>query len=101
LAGQQFDVEVGSWFGPQTISNVLNLLMADFKCKLCIYTAENGVVYKESLLQAFKEKDASACLTLIPLRLGVEKLNPLYYPALLVRFMRNHRDVLIWSIVQE
>lgn len=58
--------------------------MKDFKSKLCIYTAENGVVYKDSLLDAFKEKDADSCLCLIPLRLGVERLNPLYYDALLV-----------------
>lgn len=90
MAGQQFDKEIGSWFGPQTISNVLNLLMKDFKSKLCIYTAENGVIYKESLMEAFKEKDATACLCLIPLRLGVERLNPLYYPALFVNLIRSN-----------
>ena len=87
MAGQQFGKEIGSWFGPQTIANVLNMLIKDYKSNLCIYTAENGVIYKDSLLESFKENDAQACLCLIPLRLGVERLNPVYYSSLLVNLI--------------
>ncbi|KAH6571056.1 hypothetical protein BASA50_004397 [Batrachochytrium salamandrivorans] len=84
--GVQFDKQVGEWFGPSTISQVLRVLVNnEHRTSMRVHVANDGVLYKSeviSLLSNTREDGKTmAVLVLIPLRLGVENMNPVYYPA--------------------
>ncbi|KAJ3081894.1 Cysteine protease atg4 [Quaeritorhiza haematococci] len=96
LLGKQFEKDIGQWFGPSTISQVLKVLIQHHKeTDLTMYVATDGVVYKDELRTASTQSskaegddDANSwkpLLILVPLRLGLENLNPVYHPALKVR----------------
>ncbi|TPX31071.1 hypothetical protein SmJEL517_g05490 [Synchytrium microbalum] len=90
LMGRQFDKEIGEWFGPSTISQVLKVLVQHHKeTDLNIHVASDGVIYRTDLTSIWaKDGDPTqspspvSVLILIPLRLGLDQLNPVYFPAL-------------------
>ncbi|TPX53176.1 hypothetical protein SeMB42_g00952 [Synchytrium endobioticum] len=101
LMGRQFDKEIGQWFGPSTISQVLKVLVQHHKeTNLSLHVANDGTMYKSDLASIWNSSKGSAdtstsptsntddtntsngVLILIPLRLGVDQLNPVYYSAL-------------------
>ena len=63
---------------------------------MSLHIASDGVIYKDEVKKlfaatspddgGFKGKN-KAVLILVPLRLGLDNLNPVYYPALKVRIM--------------
>lgn len=81
LLGKQLENEIGEWFGPYTMAQVLDSLVKNFEdVDLNVVVTTDGVVYKSSVLKdspAFKP-----AFILIPIRLGVDSLNPVYYSAL-------------------
>ncbi|KAJ3273691.1 Cysteine protease atg4 [Terramyces sp. JEL0728] len=78
LEGKQFDKQVGEWFGPLTISHVLKVLVQEDKqSQLNIHVSQDSILYKKQVYNDIKDK---SLLVLVSLRLGVEDLNPLYYP---------------------
>ncbi|KAJ3276697.1 Cysteine protease atg4 [Borealophlyctis nickersoniae] len=94
LLGKQFEKEIGEWFGPSTISQVLKALLQSHKdTSLSLYIASDGVVYRKDIAEEFAAKSggddgkekSNSVLILVPLRLGLDNLNPVYYPALKVR----------------
>ncbi|KAI9208359.1 uncharacterized protein BJ171DRAFT_491094 [Polychytrium aggregatum] len=87
LLGQQYDKEIGAWFGPGTISQVLRTLLHTHRdSRLEIHYCLDGAVYKSDVQATAKSEDDDPewkpLLLLIPLRLGVENLNPVYHNAL-------------------
>ncbi len=70
-------------------------LIKDFKdSSLQMHLANDGVVYKDQVKNLFLGREdqedtttghcEKGVLIVIPLRLGIEKLNPIYHPALKV-----------------
>ncbi|KAI8924968.1 hypothetical protein BC831DRAFT_463067 [Entophlyctis helioformis] len=87
LLGRQFDKQVGEWFGPSTISQVLRVLVnSDEQTNLRVVVANDGVVYKNEVRQVMsttrEDGRPTSLLLLVPLRLGVDSMNPIYHPGL-------------------
>ena len=81
MLGKQYDKEIGEWFGPSTISVVLKSLVQNHKeSDLEVYMASDGVIYLDELSPL--DSTFKPVLILIPLRLGLDKLNPVYIPGL-------------------
>ncbi|KAJ9082246.1 Cysteine protease atg4 [Entomophthora muscae] len=82
LLGKQLGNEIGEWFGPNTMAQVLSSLIRDFpELGLRVYVNADGTIYKSSILlpdnNAFKP-----ILILLPIRLGVDSFNPVYHAAI-------------------
>ena len=91
LVGVGFNVQIGQWFGPSTISHVLSSLLSEYTdSSLQLYLAKDGVVYSDSVLDLLRNSKEKGLLVLIPLRLGVDKLNPIYYDALKTCFENKY-----------
>ncbi|KAJ3047955.1 Cysteine protease atg4 [Rhizophlyctis rosea] len=92
LLGKQYEKEIGEWFGPSTISQVLCALLQSHKdSTMSLHIASDGVIYKDEVKKVFAASSPDdgavkgknkAVLILMPLRLGLENLNPVYYPGL-------------------
>ncbi|KAI8800786.1 hypothetical protein BJ742DRAFT_839923 [Cladochytrium replicatum] len=100
LLGKQFEKDIGQWFGPTTISQVLKVLVNnEASSSLSIYVGNDGVMYTDEinkeLARPVEESDEPvgftsmtrpakrrSVLVLMPLRLGVDNLNPIYFNAL-------------------
>jgi cysteine protease ATG4 len=90
LQGQQFGKEVGQWFGPVTISQVIKVLVHnDSNCTLGVHVSQDGMFFKNEARQEFEKKNEygqkpSGLLILVNIRLGLDHLNPLYQPLIKV-----------------
>ncbi|KAI8839026.1 hypothetical protein BJ741DRAFT_599736 [Chytriomyces cf. hyalinus JEL632] len=85
LIGVQFDKNIGEWFGPTTISQVLRILHESHQreTKFSIHVVSDGNLLLDELTATRTEDDGSnAVLILVPVRLGLDSLNPVYYPAI-------------------
>ncbi|CAO3655727.1 unnamed protein product [Mucor hiemalis] len=50
LLGKQLGKSIGEWFGPSTISQVIQALVSDFPpAKLSVYIATDGVIYRDDV----------------------------------------------------
>ncbi|KAI9015109.1 hypothetical protein BC832DRAFT_527853 [Gaertneriomyces semiglobifer] len=76
--GQLHDKKIGEWFGPMTISQVIKTLINDnLDISLKVHVASEGAVYTKEL-----DFGQSGILVLIPVRLGLEGLNAVYYESI-------------------
>ncbi|XP_046812457.1 cysteine protease ATG4B isoform X1 [Lucilia cuprina] len=88
LMGDSEDKKVGQWFGPNTVAQVLKKLVRyDDWCSLTIHVAmDNTIVIDDiiSLCLTNPKNDESwkPLLLILPLRLGLSDINPIYIPAL-------------------
>lgn len=80
--GNLYGKKLGEWFGPTTISLVLQKLVDTyFGFDMSVYVAEQGILYVEELIQKMKMShpdESKNLILLIPLRLGVDKFNMMY-----------------------
>lgn len=90
--GLKYDVQVGNWYGPRTISNVFRDLINEHRPigldgkPLSCYVAQDGTIYLDELrdllkLESHEQLDANwrhSVLILLPIRLGIEKINDTY-----------------------
>ncbi|KAJ3327410.1 Cysteine protease atg4b [Blyttiomyces sp. JEL0837] len=97
LLGKQFDKEIGEWFGPSTISQVLKVLHDNNPdTSMSMYVAVDGVIFMEDVKTVCKITDANgkqrwnAVLILIPIRLGLDSLNSVYFEKLKACFDLPH-----------
>ncbi|KAJ1564956.1 Cysteine protease atg4, partial [Nowakowskiella sp. JEL0078] len=107
LLGKQYDKDIGEWFGPSTISNVLKSLIQTHKdSSMGLHVCTDGGVYKDQVLETLlkeeneemrslhvsgaNRKKYRPLLMLVPLRLGIDNLNPVYIPALKKCFEMQH-----------
>jgi len=75
--GIQYDRTPGDWYGPETISFILKELLDNHKINIKIDIAKESMIIKEKLINFFNENNDSLLL-LIPLRLGLNKVNEDY-----------------------
>ncbi|CAH0749147.1 unnamed protein product [Diatraea saccharalis] len=103
LMGASEGKEVGQWFGPNTIAQVLKkLVVFDKWSSLAIHVALDNTVVREDILQQCivnnDRGDSSSApdvgivsdwmplLLIIPLRLGLSEINPIYLNGLKICF---------------
>ncbi|GAB0086346.1 Cysteine protease [Sergentomyia squamirostris] len=86
LMGNSEDKKVGEWFGPNTVAQVLKkLLKYDEWTSLNIHIALDNIIYLDDIQElCFEAADKSwkPLLLIIPLRLGINEINPIYIDGL-------------------
>ncbi|KAL6066034.1 Cysteine protease atg4d [Balamuthia mandrillaris] len=97
--GLKFGKNVGEWFGPSTIAQVLEeVVQENNPTNLAVYVSTDGCLYKDQITERClqstgnegnkeeqeeqEEKQWRPLLLIIPLRLGLDSLNQVYVPAL-------------------
>ncbi|XP_026463564.1 cysteine protease ATG4B [Ctenocephalides felis] len=80
LMGASEGKEVGEWFGPNTVAQVLKkLLIYDAWSDLVIHVALDNMVVKNDILDlCSSEASWKPLFLIIPLRLGLNTVNPIY-----------------------
>ncbi|XP_053693959.1 cysteine protease ATG4B [Sabethes cyaneus] len=78
---------VGEWFGPNTVAQVLKKLVKfDDWCNLVIHVALDNTLATEEVLELCMDKNDGErwkpLLLIIPLRLGLSEVNPIYIEGL-------------------
>ncbi|KAF9966458.1 Cysteine protease atg4, partial [Mortierella alpina] len=90
LLGKQLGKNIGEWFGPSTTSQVTKALVHNFpESGLNVYVTTDGVVYKDEVEEAAtmkNKKEFGQLLILVTIRLGIDKLNPIYNDAIKTTF---------------
>ncbi|KAI1303405.1 Cysteine protease atg4 [Mortierella claussenii] len=90
LLGKQLGKNIGEWFGPSTTSQVTKALVHNFpESGLSVYVTTDGVIYKDQVEEAATQKKAGGfghLLILVTIRLGIDKLNPIYNDAIKTTF---------------
>lgn len=85
LMGDSEDKKVGEWFGPNTVAQCLKKLVRyDDWSAISIYIALDNIVATDDILEQC-ESDVNIwkpLLLIIPLRLGLHEVNPIYIPGL-------------------
>ncbi|KAK9464189.1 peptidase family C54 [Lipomyces oligophaga] len=77
----------GQWFGPSAVARCIKILCGQFpKCGLRVYVGgDAGDVYRENLMEIATNSGAelfTPTLVLLGMKLGIEKITPVYYDAL-------------------
>lgn len=79
-------VKPGEWFGPSAASLSIKRLCANFEGvgapKLRVFISESCNLYDDEVEATFNNSKCPL-LILFPIRLGIEKINSIYYPSLL------------------
>jgi cysteine protease ATG4 len=79
LQGQQLDKEVGQWFGPATVAQVIKSLVNEMRsAPFKVHVSQDGTLYTNEIFAGFNTEGNSA-LILVPVMLGLEKLTPVYH----------------------
>ncbi|KAG0315448.1 Cysteine protease atg4 [Dissophora globulifera] len=90
LLGKQLGKNIGEWFGPSTTSQVTKALVHNFpQSGLSVYVTTDGVIYKDQVEEAATQKNSGGfghLLILVTIRLGIDKLNPIYNDAIKATF---------------
>ncbi|KAG0246441.1 hypothetical protein B0O80DRAFT_493178 [Mortierella sp. GBAus27b] len=89
LLGKQLGKNIGQWFGPSTTSQVIQALVHSFPGSgLNVYVTTDGVIYKNQVEETMARNKSgfSNLLILVTIRLGIDKLNPIYNNAIKATF---------------
>ncbi|KAG0265737.1 Cysteine protease atg4 [Actinomortierella ambigua] len=90
LLGKQLGKNIGEWFGPSTTSQVIKALVDNYpESGLSVYVTTDGVIYKDQVEQTATMKGRSPfgnVLILATIRLGIDKVNPVYHNAVKATF---------------
>ncbi|KAF9920943.1 Cysteine protease atg4 [Linnemannia zychae] len=90
LLGKQLGKNIGEWFGPSTTSQVIKALVHNYQeSGLGVYVTTDGVIYKDQVKEAATLKKSNGfghLLILVTIRLGIDKLNPIYNDAIKATF---------------
>ncbi|ORY49948.1 hypothetical protein BCR33DRAFT_676867 [Rhizoclosmatium globosum] len=89
LIGQQYDKNIGEWFGPTTIAQVLRVLHENVQTtetKLAVHIVNDGTLLLDELYATCTKRDGedgkerwNSVLILVPVRLGLDSLNSVYH----------------------
>ncbi|EDV31042.1 uncharacterized protein Dana_GF15159 [Drosophila ananassae] len=84
LMGESQNKAVGEWLGPNTVAQILKKLVRfDDWCSLAVHVAMDSTVVLDDIYSLCREGDSwKPLLLVIPLRLGITDINPMYVPAL-------------------
>ncbi|KAJ1651461.1 Cysteine protease atg4 [Dispira simplex] len=96
--GKELNVAVGEWFGPHMACHIFkNVINAIQPFGVQAFVATDGVIYEDMLLRECgstpsasntsgqsptSSSTLSPTMILVPTRLGIDQVNPIYYPAL-------------------
>jgi len=88
--GLEFDRKPGDWYGPSTMIQIFEKLNDKYKPfeKLEIISFPEGVLYQDKMELKINSGPNKSLIIFIGFRLGLEKVNPEYHPAIL-RLMRS------------
>lgn len=83
--GVQKGIPLGNWFGPNTISSVFSQLINElhnntspsYQCPITCYLLQDATLYYSEMKDYFDMQ--KPILLMIPIRLGVEGLNEIYF----------------------
>jgi len=90
--GSKYGKNVGEWFGPSTIAQVLGeLVNSNPPDGMVMYVSNDSVLYLDEITKLCTSKTDSSkpwrsLFIMIPLRLGINSLNELYIPSLKTLF---------------
>jgi cysteine protease ATG4 len=85
--GEKNHIPCGNWFNPSGLAHTLKNLVNEnnhVNKKIKIVIGRNGYLYEDEIINNYSNNTAS--LILIPVMLGIEKINPQYIPVLLKCF---------------
>ncbi|XP_001993206.2 cysteine protease ATG4B [Drosophila grimshawi] len=86
LMGESQNKAVGEWLGPNTVAQILKILVRfDDWSSLNVHVAMDSTVVLDDIFTLCQEPSESAwkpLLLIVPLRLGISDINPIYVPAL-------------------
>ncbi|KAH8412095.1 hypothetical protein KR222_010862 [Zaprionus bogoriensis] len=86
LTGESQNKAVGEWLGPNTVAQILKILVRfDDWSSLAVHVAMDSTVVLDdifALCEAPSEATWRPLLLIVPLRLGISDINPVYIPAL-------------------
>ncbi|XP_068140140.1 cysteine protease ATG4B [Drosophila tropicalis] len=84
LMGESQNKAVGEWLGPNTVAQILKKLVCfDDWCSLVIHVAMDSTVVLDDIYSLSQDGESwKPLLLIIPLRLGITDINPIYVPAL-------------------
>lgn len=73
----------GEWYGAHSISQVIKAVNDSYNNQFYksfrVLTFNDGIVYKDEILNSFDSNRNSGILVIVPMRLGLTKLERLYY----------------------
>ena len=73
----------GEWYGAHSISQVIKAVNDSYNNQFYksfkVLTFNDGIIYKEEIQSTFDSNKNSGILAIVPLRLGLKKLERLYY----------------------
>jgi cysteine protease ATG4 len=82
---KNFDIEIGKWFGPLSIGQTIHQLISnwdkDFNLKC--YLSQDSAIYKDEVEELIGSSWNCSLLLLLPVRLGTDVLNPVYYSGII------------------
>ena len=83
--GEAADKKVGTWFGPNTVAQVIKKLCKNFEA-LRVHVALDNTLIVDEIREECKQTDDEwkPLLLFVPLRLGLSEINPLYFSDLKV-----------------
>ena len=100
LAGKELGKDVGQWFGPSTAAGAIKTLVLAFpECGLGVAVATDSALYQSEVYTASHGGPAHArsprklvkttwgdrpVLLLLGVRLGIDRVNPIYYDTIKV-----------------
>ena len=93
--GAKLHTRIGEWFGPSILAHSLKALNASLPVNLRwleVSVAMDGLVPETGIIAKLGSK--KPVLLLLPVRLGVENLNPSYFPCIKVSYQNAHHHVL-------
>ena len=90
--GLNYGKKEGDWYGPETISHIIkDLVNSNDLFNLSVYVTSGSILSKKEIV-SFCEKNNYKLFLLIPLRLGLDKVNPIYYKTLF-KFLEMEQSV--------
>lgn len=73
----------GDWYGAHSISQVIKEVNEKYNSQYNTFkllTFNEGVIYKNEITSVFGEHKNNGCVVLVPLRLGLKKIDKSYHP---------------------
>jgi len=83
--GTRYGHKIGSWLAPGTVCHIAREILETTDIGIKCYVSNDGALYEDELKEIFKASNLPL-LILIPMRLGLDYLNPIYIESLMNTF---------------